>query len=121
MILEKTKFSISKLLVNPQWQLKNTQKKFSAEIFGILNVYYPKSHLIKALYSLDSPRSNGRLSQNLKTGGFRELFLLENNFKTCLAVNFQKNIQILEAWKTTKNMKFDLNFFSHALLRMNSI
>ena len=29
-------------------------------------------------------------SQNPKTGGFRELFLPENDFKTCFAVNFPK-------------------------------
>ena len=65
-------------------------KEFLVEIFGILNVCYPKTHLIKALYSLDSSRPNGRLSQNPKTGGFRELFLPENDFKTCSTVNFPK-------------------------------
>ena len=52
-------------------------------------VYYPKTQLIKALYSLDSSsRPNGQLSQNPKTGGFKELFLSENDFKTCSTVNF---------------------------------
>ena len=50
------------------------------------------------------------ISQNPKKEGFRELFLL---FKTCSAVNFPKNMQILEAWKPTKDMKFRLEFFSH--------
>ena len=66
------------------------KKIFSAEFFAFLNVYYPKTHLIKALNSLDSSRPNGRLSQNPKTGGFRELFLPENDFKTCSTVNFPK-------------------------------
>ena len=66
------------------------QKRFSAEIFGSFECLYPKTHLIKALYSLDSSRPNGRLSQNPKTGGFRDLFLPENNFETCSAVNFPK-------------------------------
>ena len=50
----------------------------------------PKTNLIKALYSLDSSKPNGRLLQNPKTRGIRELFLPENDFKTCSAVNFPK-------------------------------
>ena len=50
---------------------------------AFLNVYYPKTNLMKALNSLVSSRSNGRLSQNPKTGNFREFFLPENDFKTC--------------------------------------
>ena len=54
--------------------------------------------IIKALKSLDSSISNGRLSQNPKKGHFRELFLPKNDFKTCSAVDFpKKNIQIFEA------------------------
>ena len=62
---------------------------------------------IKALNSLDSSRPNRRLSQNAKTGGLRELFLPENDFKTCSTVM----IQILEAWKPTEGMKLRLEFF----------
>ena len=65
MILEKKKFSISKQLVNPQWQLKNA-KKIQQKFFAFLNAYYPKIHLIKAPSSLDSSLPNGRLSKNLK-------------------------------------------------------
>ena len=50
----------------------------------------PKTHLVKALYSLDSLRPNEILLQNPKTGGFRELFVPENDFKTCSTVNFPK-------------------------------
>ena len=50
----------------------------------------PKTNLIKALYSLDSSRPNGRLSQNPKTERFRELFIPENDFKTSSTVNFSK-------------------------------
>ena len=39
---------------------------------AFLNAYYPKTDLIKALSSLESSRSNGRLSQNPKTGGCTE-------------------------------------------------
>ena len=35
----------------------------------------------------------------------------KNDFKTCSAVNFLKNMQILEAWKPTKDKKFRLGFF----------
>ena len=65
-------------------------KKFRKIFLAFLNVYYPKTHLTKTLYSLDSSRPNGRLLQNVKTGGFRELFLPKNDFKTCSRVNFPK-------------------------------
>ena len=92
------------------------KKKLWKEFFVFLNVYCPKTHLIKALYSLDSSRSYGRLLENPKTGASRDLFLPESDFKTSSAVNFLKNIQILEAWKQTKDMKLKLEFFSCALL-----
>ena len=87
------------------------KKEFRQKFLAFLNVYYLKTHLIKALYSLDSSRPNGRLSQNSKTGSFRELFLPKNDFKTCFAANFPKNIQILEAWKPTEAIKFGLEVF----------
>ena len=72
---------------------KKNWQKFSA----LLNIYYPKTHPVKTLNSFSSSRPDGRPSQNPKTGGFMELFLPENDFKTCSTVNFPKNIQILEA------------------------
>ena len=49
-----------------------------------------------------------------------ELFLPENDLKICSVVYLpKKNIQTLDAWKPTKDMKFRLNFFSHALLLLN--
>ena len=47
-----------------------------------------------------------------------ELFLPGNDLKNCSIGNFPKNIQTLDAWKPTKDMKFRLNFFSHALLQL---
>ena len=88
MILEKTKFSISKQLVNPYWQLKIARKNFKQKFLAFLNVYYPKTNLIKALYSLDSSRSYGRILENPKTGSSRDLFLPESDFKPSSAVNF---------------------------------
>ena len=52
-----------------------------------------KTKLIKALESLDSLRSYGRLLQNTKTGASRDLFLPESDFKTCFVRNFQKKCQ----------------------------
>ena len=66
---------------------------------AFLNVYFPKTYLIKALYSLDSSRQNGVLSQNAKTAGFRELFFSENDLKTCSRVNSRK-------WPKNKFMVF---------------
>ena len=77
MILEKTKFSISKQVVNPWWQFKNVKKKISAGIFGIFKCLLP-------------PRSYGRLLENPKTGASRDLFLPESDFKTSSTVNVPK-------------------------------
>ena len=52
--------------------------KISAGIFCILNAYYSKTHLIKALNSLDTSIPNGILSQNSKNRGFREACSAEN-------------------------------------------
>ena len=46
--------------------------------------------IIKGLNSLDSARLNGRLLQNPKTRGFRELFLPKNDLQICSAANFSK-------------------------------
>ena len=59
-------------------------------MLGIMIAYYPKTHLIIALNSLDSSRLYGRLLENQKTGGSRELFLPENDFQTSSTKIFQK-------------------------------
>ena len=82
-----------------------TAKKFKKILLAV----------IKALNSLYSSRSYGRLLENSKTGFFRELFLPENDFQT------SPHCKILKAWKLTKDMKLRLDFFSYALLHMNSI
>ena len=84
--------------------------KISAGIFCILNAYYSKTHLIKALNSLDTSIPNGILSQNTKNRGFRE---------ACSAENIpQKHADFGNQPKT---WNLGLNFFSHALLHMNSL
>ena len=68
MILEKTKFSISKQL---SIMAAQKYKKFCKHF-------------------LHSSIPNGRPSQNLKARGLSELFLPKNDFKTYFAVNFPK-------------------------------
>ena len=60
------------------------KKNHWQNFFAFLIAYKPKTLLIKGLNSIDSTRSYGRLSENVKTGGFRELFLPENDFKLAL-------------------------------------
>ena len=62
----------------------------------------PKTHLIKALNSLDSFRSYGRLLENQKTEGSRELFLTENDFKTSSAKHFPKKHPDFGGLKTNR-------------------
>ena len=90
-----------------------------AEIYCIFE-YFFETQLNKTPNSPDTSRPCGRVFKNPKTG-FRELFLPENDSKTCSTVNFPKNNHILEAWKPIKDMKFTCEFFSCALLHMNLI
>ena len=74
-------------MVAQKWNKKQTcWQKCSA----FSNICYPKTQLIKAFHSLDSSRPHGRLSENWKTEGPRELFLPENDIGTCYTVNFLK-------------------------------
>ena len=65
-------------------------KKNMAEIFCIFECLLPQNPQLKALNSLHSSRPYGRLLEHPKTRVCRELFLHENDFKTCSAVNFPK-------------------------------
>ena len=65
-------------------------KKLSAECFAFLNAYYPKTHIIQSLNSLDSSRPYGRLLENQKTWGSKELFLPENGFQNSSTNIFPK-------------------------------
>ena len=69
---------------------------------------------LKPLNSFDFSRSYGRLSQNPKIGEFRELFLPENDFKTCSTVHFPKNTDF-GGLETSQRDKFRLEFFYHML------
>ena len=48
------------------------------------------THLTKALNSLGSSRTYRRPLESPKPESFRELFILENGFKTCYTVYFSK-------------------------------
>ena len=76
------------------------KKNFRQKFFPFLNVYYPKNHLTKALNSLDFSRLKGRLSQNPKIGGFRELFLPKIIYKLAPQKFFQKNHPDFEGLET---------------------
>ena len=88
---------------------KHKKKFVRRKYFAFLNAYYPKK--TPKPNSLDSPRPYGRLLENKKTGGCRELFLPENDFQNSSPICFAKNIHILEAWKPTEDKKFTLEFF----------
>ena len=119
MILEETKFRISKKFVKPLWRLKNA-KKNCRKYFAFLNACYPKTHLIKSLNSLDSSRPYGRLRKS-KNGALGNYFCLKMISKLAPQYIFQKNIQILEAWKPIEDMKFRLDFFCtcHSTYELN--
>ena len=67
---------------------KRKKKKFRKKFLTFLNFCYLKSRVVKALCSLDSSRSYGRLLENPKTGGSRDFLLSESDFKTSSTVNF---------------------------------
>ena len=65
-------------------------KKILPEIFRFsecLLLQNPSNQSSQLSYSA---RLNGALSQYPKTGGFRKLFLPENDFKTCSSKHFSK-------------------------------
>ena len=73
------------------------------------------------LNCLDSSRRYGRLLENPKTGGFRELCLPENDFKTCSTVRFSKKYMDFWSLGTNQGEEFRLELFSHVFLHMNSV
>ena len=100
---------------------EKTQKKIVCrKYFAFLNACYPKTHLIKSLNSLDSSRPYGRLRKS-KNGALGNYFCLKMISKLAPQYIFQKNIQILEAWKPTEDMKFRLDFFCtcHSTYELN--
>ena len=68
------------------------------------NVCYPKTHLIKALDSLDSSRPYKRPLKNQNAGGSKKYFLPENDFQTSSTVNFPKKSRV---WSLDTNRKHE--------------
>ena len=60
---------------------KRKKKIVSRKFCAFLNAYYPKTHLIISLNSVDSSRPYGRLLQNQKARESRKLFLSESDFQ----------------------------------------
>ena len=76
-----------------------------------MNAYYPKTHLVKALNSLDSSRPYGRLLENPKTGGSRELFLIEGDFQTSSTKIFPEKHPDFGGLKTNQKHEIQTWFF----------
>ena len=99
---------------------KHNKKNCWQNIFAFLNAYYPKTQLIKIYNFLDSSRPYGRLLENPKTRGCRELFLPENDFQTSSTQIFPKKHLHFGGLETNQRHEIQIRFFSHALLYMNS-
>ena len=82
------------------------QKNYWYKFFVFLNSYQPITQIIKPLNYLDSSRPYGNLSENKKTGGFRELFLSKNDFKTFSAVNFRQKASRI--WILETNQRYEI-------------
>ena len=89
------------------------KKKFRQIFLATLHFYYLKTHLIIALYSLDSSGSYGRLSENSKTGASRELPLPESDFEISSAVNFPQKYPDFGALETNKRHETQTRNFFH--------
>ena len=70
---------------------KCKKKKIGSRKFlAFLNAHYHQTHLIKSLKTFDSSRPYGKLLENQKTGGSKELFLHENDFQNSSTKNITK-------------------------------
>ena len=69
---------------------KKKKKILLTEIFGFLKHFLTQTQLTKIHNSLDSSRPYASLLENPRIWGSKELFLRENDFKTCSSVNSTK-------------------------------
>ena len=90
---------------------KDTKQNCWQKLTVFLNAHYSKTHLLKALNSLDSSRTYGRLSENQKTGGSRVLFLHENDFQTSSTNNYLKNHLDFGELETNQRHEIQTCFF----------
>ena len=96
------------------------KKTFSAEIFRIfecLLTQNPTNQDSQLSWFFQTIKKSVRKSKN--QGALGSYFYLRMIAELAPQKFFQKNIQILEAWKPTRDMKFRLEFFSYALPHMN--
>ena len=82
-----------------------------AEPFFIFKCLLSQSPLTKALSSLDSSKSYGRLLENLEPGTSTELFLPENDFKTSSTVIVSKKHQDFGDLETNQRPEPQTRFF----------
>ena len=71
---------------------KHTEKLLT-EIFGIFEYLITQNLTNQDSQLFDSSRPYGRLLENPKTWGSRELFMSENDFKTCSLVNSTEGLK----------------------------
>ena len=87
------------------------KKKFPNKFLAFLNVYYPKTHLIKVLNSLDSSWPKTRLSQNPKTGGIRVLVSAWKWFQNLLHSKLSRKHPQPKTWNSDLSFFFNLPFY----------
>ena len=94
---------------------KHKKKNFGRHFSAFLNVFYPQTHIIKALYTFDSSRLYVRLLEHSKTGASMELFLPESDFKTSFEVNFTKKHPDFGGLETSQRHETQTIIFFHML------
>ena len=72
-----------------------------------------KINQIRLSTVLNLPDHVKRLLENPETGGFRELFLPQNDFKTCSAINFQKQHPDFEGLESNQGHEIQTRTFFH--------
>ena len=121
MILEKTKFSISKKFVKSLWRLKNEKKNCLQKIFCIFECLLPQNPSNQISQLSRFFRTKRKTKKIKKLGALGNYSCLKMISKLALQYIFQKNMQILETWKPTEDMKFRLEFFCtcHSTYELN--
>ena len=87
------------------------KKNFLAELFCIFEFLLPKNPSNQSLQLSSFFKTIWKTVRKLKKQASRELFLPENDFQTNSTKCLKTNIQILETWKPTKDMKFRLDYY----------
>ena len=93
---------LKSIMVAQKWKNKKEKRIASRNFFAFLNVYYPKTQLIKFSTILILPYHKNNYYKIKKTGGSRELFLAEYDFQTSSPVNFYKEYPDFGGLKTNR-------------------